>query len=71
MARLGGAGNKDLRQFLSKLERDHGCKVGITGATHVQITLPNGAKYVASYTSSDHRSVKNLKAALRKKGLRL
>lgn len=71
MARLGGAANKDLRQFLSKLEKDHGCKVGITGATHVEILLPNGARYVAAYTSSDHRAVKNLKTALRRKGLRL
>lgn len=44
MVKLGGAGNKDFRQFLKKLEKEHGCKLSVTKATHVEIELPNGER---------------------------
>lgn len=71
MVRLGGNGNKDTRQFFKKLEKDHGCKITMSKATHVTIELPSGERYTTSFTSSDWRSLKNLKAELRRRGLDL
>lgn len=64
------SGSKDFRQLLRRC-RDLGCEIGVTRGEHIKITCPNGAVVITASTASDWRSIKNLRASLRRNGVRV
>jgi hypothetical protein len=61
---------KDMRALLAQAE-DAGCEVKPTRNGHVQIKVPGGGIVIAASTASDHRTIKNTRAELRRAGLEL
>lgn len=59
---------RELEQLLAELTRHRGWRVAPTRNGHYKITGPRGVLYHASSTPSDHRSVRNARAYLRRHG---
>ena len=53
---------------LYRQARDLGCAVSVTGSNHIRVDTPRGPVF-SSRTSSDQRSVQNLRSQLRRKGV--
>jgi predicted RNA binding protein YcfA (HicA-like mRNA interferase family) len=57
--------NKDLRRLIRDARR-RGWHATLTNGGHIRLTHPNGGLVHTSYTPSDHRSIRNLDAQLRR-----
>lgn len=65
------ASNKDMRQLVRQM-RAQGWEVSRTRSDHLRFTSPDGHSTVyAPSTPSDHRSIRNVVAKLRREGAQL
>jgi hypothetical protein len=64
------SGNKDLR-FLIVKASEQGWTVSVRRNTHLKWVSPLGYVYFSCATPSDNRAIKNIKADLKKAGLKL
>ena len=62
--------SKDIRSLI-RVAKAQGWAVDTTKGNHVRFTSPAGEVVVTSGTPSDHRVVENVKARLKRRGLRL
>lgn len=62
--------NSDMRRLV-KAARAEGWTVEPTKGSHVRFVSPRGMQVIASGSVSDQRGIKNLRADLRRAGLKL
>lgn len=58
--------DKDINDALNAAVRQYGCKVSVTGSSHLKITFPGGVIAFGPRTPSDRRSTANFKAQLKR-----
>lgn len=62
---------RDMDQMLNQVSRLPGWTVHLRKAGHWVVTSPGGEQHFVSGTPSDSRSIKNVRAALRRLGAEL
>lgn len=58
--------DKDINDALNAAVRQYGCKVSVTGSSHLKITFPGGVIAFGPRTPSDRRAAVNFKAQLKR-----
>jgi hypothetical protein len=60
---------KEVKRLIKQLNAMPGVSVERSGSGHWKVKLNGGTRYVFAATASDHRSMKNAVAGLKREGL--